>query len=187
MRYTVRLAQRAEVMQLPKIELAAAEQYQPYLDALELTPDLLTDIAPVSFMLRAQRDHRLWVAEVPSEDVKAPPLSQPFTPAIVGFVLTRALTDSFFIVEIDVLPAYGRCGIGTALMQAACEAGTAKGFNTITLTTFRRVPWTIPFYRRLGFNILPPEAWNDELLAITEHEERYGFKREHRVVMQRRL
>ncbi|MEO0541686.1 MAG: GNAT family N-acetyltransferase [Cyanobacteria bacterium P01_A01_bin.105] len=173
MDYTIRLAQRPDVRQLPAIELAAAQQYQPYLAQLELTPELLTEIAPVSFMLRSQTAGRLWVAEVAPDNA----------PKLVGFVLTRPLTHSFFIVEIDVLPDYGRCGIGSALMQIACEAGAAQGLNTITLTTFRHVPWTIPFYQRLGFTIMPPQQWDEELLAIVEHEERYGFKREHRVVM----
>ncbi len=179
MKHAIRLALRPEVAQLPDIEMAAAERYRPYLEQLELMPELLVDLAPLSYMLRAQRANQLWVAE------RLATSEQPA--ALVGFVLTRPLTHSFFIVEIDVLPDYGRCGIGSALMQAAWEAGAAQGFSAVTLTTFRHVPWTIPFYRRLGFTILPPEAWDDELRGIVAHEERYGFKREHRVVMQRRL
>ncbi|MEO1593089.1 MAG: GNAT family N-acetyltransferase [Cyanobacteria bacterium J06632_22] len=178
MDYSIRLAQRAEVPQLPAIELAAAQQYRPYLSQLELTPNHLVDLAPIAFMLKAQRDQRLWVAEVASNAAAS---------TLVGFVLTRELTHSFFIVEIDVLPDHSRCGVGSALMQAACEAGAARGFSTITLTTFRHVPWTIPFYRRLGFTILPPDQWDEELQGIADHEERYGFKREHRVVMVRQL
>jgi len=178
MDYSIRLAQRAEVNQLAAIELAAAQQYQPYLKQLELVPDMLVDIAPVPFMLRAQGDQRLWVAEASPNSASA---------NLVGFILTRTLAQSFFIVEIDVLPEYGRRGIGSALIQAACEAGAARGFMAVTLTTFRYVPWTIPFYRRLGFTILPPDQWDEDLQHIVQHEERYGFKRAHRAVMMRRL
>ena len=186
MHYSIRLAQRADVSQLPAIERAAAQRYIPYLDTLELTTDLLADIATVPYLLRAQTHQRLWVAVLDSDDssleIHNPPQSE--RPDILGFVLTRPLIDSFFIVELDVLPNYGRLGIGTALMKTACEAGAMRGFNCITLTTFRYIPWTIPFYRGLGFEIIPPEDWNSDLTAIVEHEERHGFKRKHRVVMQ---
>ena len=50
-----------------------------------------------------------------------------------------------------LLPEHGRRGIGTALVQAACEEARWAGHRSLTLCTFRDVAWNGPFYRRLGF------------------------------------
>lgn len=173
MQYQIRLASRSEVQKLPSIEQAASTRFNDYLTQLELTPDLMSEIVSVQFLLQAQTEKRLWVAIVEDRPV--------------GFVVSRPLLDSFFIVELDVLPDFGRCGLGSALMQAACAQAQENGFKAVTLTTFRTIPWNIPFYQRLGFTILAPEDLSPELDAIVQHEARYGFKRQYRVVMQRLL
>ena len=44
-------------------------------------------------------------------------------------------------------------GIGRRLI--ACVADRpAKGLASLTLTTFRDVPWNAPFYARLGFEMI---------------------------------
>jgi len=56
--------------------------------------------------------------------------------------------------EICALYLAGRStgrGIGTALVQAACEEARWAGHRSLTLCTFRDVAWNGPFYRRLGF------------------------------------
>jgi hypothetical protein len=55
----------------------------------------------------------------------------------------------------------------------------------VTLTTFRDVPWNMPFYARLGFEIVPPEQVGPALFAIVEGETRRGLDPARRVVMRR--
>jgi GNAT superfamily N-acetyltransferase len=54
-------------------------------------------------------------------------------------------------VELAVIPRWMRQGIGTALLERACEWGRARGYPAITLTTYADVPWNAPWYARRGF------------------------------------
>ncbi|MEO1404389.1 MAG: GNAT family N-acetyltransferase [Cyanobacteria bacterium J06635_1] len=181
MQYLIRLAERSEVTKLPAIEKAAAQPFYAYLSKLELTPDKLDEIVSLPFLLRAQTAGQLWVAIAESQ-------SAGFTEAQpVGFIVGRPLAESFFIVELDVLPSHTRLGIGSALMRTACDYAQAQEFEAVTLTTFRHIPWNIPFYETLGFEVVPKERLSIEMEEIVEHEDRYGFKREHRAVMRAAL
>ncbi|MBE9059452.1 GNAT family N-acetyltransferase [cf. Phormidesmis sp. LEGE 11477] len=171
--YIVRLAKEADLVHIPVIEARAARQFEPYATELEISVDLLSGLTPMTFLKRAQAEKRIWVAAIEAQPV--------------GFIVAKFLLESCFIVELDVLPDYGRRGIGSALIEACCEGARLRNHTQITLTTFRYVPWNIPFYRQCGFEILPPERCSRELKAIVEHEARYGFVQKHRVVMRRLL
>jgi GNAT superfamily N-acetyltransferase len=173
MHFTVRLASASDVTYLPEIERSAAQQFIPYLDWLAIPASLLEGLTTPSFLLKAQADNRLWVGVVAEQPV--------------GFIVAKYLLESCFIVELDVHPEFGHRGIGSALVEACCQGAQAQGFEWVTLTTFRKVPWNIPFYRRLGFEVLPPTAWSAEISAIVRHEARYGFAPEKRAVMCRSI
>ncbi|MEO0868470.1 MAG: GNAT family N-acetyltransferase [Cyanobacteria bacterium J06642_11] len=173
--YGVRLATPADIAHLPAIEQAAAQRYHPYISTLGLILDQLENIVSIDFLNQAQCQNHLWVATLTTTQ-------QP-----IGFVVVERLADSFFIVELDVAPEYGRQGIGSALMNQAIAEARQQCLTTVTLTTFRHVPWTIPFYRRLGFEIVAPSHYTPDIRAIVKHEEQYGFNRRVRVVMQCRI
>jgi GNAT superfamily N-acetyltransferase len=98
----------------------------------------------------------------------------------VGFALVKMLADDLpHLEEIDVHPTHGRRGLGTALVRAVCEWATASGYVMLTLTTFRAVPWNLPFYGRLGFVEIPRETLRPELSA----EAHRGLDPDTRVVM----
>lgn len=173
MNYVIRLAISSDVDYLPAIERAAARLFLPYLERLCLPLELLEGLTTTQFLRRAQADQRLWVASV----IKEP----------IGFVVVKFLLNSCFVIELDVHPSYGRQGIGSALMRACCHGASSRGAKWMILTTFRYVPWNIPFYRQLGFKEWPSEQWPVEIEAIVQHEARYGFLPEKRVVMRRQL
>ena len=168
--YEVRLAQRSDLAVLPEIEKAAAQLFAPYLEWLEISADVLEGLTTPLFLIRAQADSRLWVAAIAQRPV--------------GFIVAKFLPSCCFVVELDVHPDYGRIGIGSALVRACCQGAQHKGFDRVVLTTFRRVPWNIPFYQRLGFEVLPAGQWAPEIEAIVRHEARYGFAPEKRAVME---
>lgn len=174
MDYLIRLAEPSEVKHLPVIERAAAQQYMPYISKLGLTPNQLEDIVSTDFLHQAQQHQHLWVAVL---DKCEPPKP-------LGFVVVDRLVNGFFVVELDVAPDYGRQGIGSALIDQVLHTARDQALATVTLTTFRHVPWTIPFYHRLGFEIVAPADYTPDIRAIVNHEERHGFSRQVRVVMQ---
>lgn len=176
MNYLIRLAKPSDVAYLPAIEKAAAQHYVPYLSKLGLALDTLEDIVSIDFLHQAQHQNHVWVAVI----------SKSLHPIQIGFVIVDRLASGLFVVELDVAPDYGRrgIGIGSALMHQVIEAAYNRKLAMVTLTTFRHVPWTSPFYRRLGFEIVVPEDYTPDIRAIVDHEEHHRFSRQVRVVMQ---
>jgi hypothetical protein len=58
-----------------------------------------------------------------------------------------------------VLPDYGRVGIGTSLVEAACTWAHQGGDRVVTLTTFTDVPVNAPLCRRLALATSAPPIW----------------------------
>lgn len=169
----IRLAEVEDLAVLIEIERAAAKEFLPYVEWLNVASSLLEGLVPLHFLQQAQAEHRLWVATCDRK--------------IIGFIVVKFLIESCFVVEIDVHPDHWRKGIGSALMEACCASAKNHGFSNMTLTTFRKVPWNIPFYQKLGFVVLPAKDWPLEIQAIVRHEARYGFAIEKRAVMARSL
>ena len=94
--------------------------------------------------LCAQRDGHLWVAR----DAFGP----------VGFAhLVVVEADSAHLEELDVHPMYGRQGLGTHLVHEVCDWAERVGYASVTLTTFTDVPFNMPFYALLAFEVVPQE------------------------------
>jgi GNAT superfamily N-acetyltransferase len=55
----------------------------------------------------------------------------------------------------------------------------------VTLTTFRDVPWNMPFYERLGFREIPHDQLSARLRGVVHDETRRGLDPVRRVVMAR--
>jgi GNAT superfamily N-acetyltransferase len=104
----------------------------------------------------------------------------------VGFAHVEVLDAvTAHLKEIDVLPGHGRRGVGTSLVLQVCRWAASAGYPYVTLTTFRDVPWNMPFYQRLGFGVVETHDYTAVLRAIVEDEVRRGLDRSRRVVMKR--
>ena len=165
-RIDIRLATAEDIPSLPAIEEAAGVLFEQ-IPATAALPLLLT---PLEDFEEAARQGLLWVAA-----------AVPDGP--VGFALGERLDGCLHLEELDVLPAYGRQGIGTRLIHALCEGARARGIAAVTLCTFRDVPWNAPFYERLGFRILGEDELTPGLAARVREEELGGLRHELRVVM----
>src|SRR4051812_29586856 len=165
--YRIAAARPADLAQLPSIELAAAR-----LLAGHAPESVLAETTSQEVLERVQRLGQLWVAlddEVP-----------------VGFAHVEILEPgSAHLDEIDVHPDHGRRGLGTRLVRAVCQWAEREGYGSVTLSTFRDVPWNMPFYAQLGFVVIPPQALSPALRFVVEDETRRGLDPNTRVVMQR--
>ncbi|WP_165634800.1 GNAT family N-acetyltransferase [Thermostaphylospora chromogena] len=158
--WTVRWAEPGELAGLAKIETAADE----------LFAEVGITFPPGSTMIEGVRDaSRVLVAGRPP----------------VGFALIGDVDGNVHLEQLAVHPAYGRRGIGGALLTAVVDHATAAGASGVTLTTFEHVPWNAPWYARHGFAVLPPERWGPELAALVAHERELGIESAPRVVMWR--
>jgi len=89
------------------------------------------------------------------------------------------------IAEIDVLPEYGRRGMGAALLEHACAWARAAGYRRMDLGTLADVAWNAPFYARHGF-VAVDKA--DPAFALAHQRDREnGFPDHLRVFMSRML
>ncbi len=104
-----------------------------------------------------------------------------------GYAPKMLAEDLPHLDEIDVHPDHGRRGAGTALVRAVCEWTRRSGYSGITLTTFRGVPWNMPFYSRLGFEDVSHDKHRPELKAVVADETARGLDPRHRVIMRYRV
>ena len=91
----------------------------------------------------------------------------------VGYVRVELVDGQPHIEGLSVRPKQMRHGIGTALVDAACQWAAEQGYHQITLCTFGDVPWNGPFYVRLGFTEIP--APSPALRALRQREAQLGL------------
>ncbi len=167
--YRVVPASSEHVSLLPAIERSAAAVFGDAVPA-----ELLEHVTPEPIFLAAQQDGTLWVA-LGSDDLP------------IGFARVDVTGARVHLAELDVLPAHGRRGVGTALVRAVDDWACSGHFSEITLTTYRDLPWNAPFYARLGFTVVPEPDWDAETHRRFEEEAGLESERVRRVVMRKRL
>jgi len=165
--YEIGVARSHELADLSRIELAAAAMFPPEY----LAPELRERGLPPSFFEDASSEGRLWVART----------VEPLAP--IGFAAVILLDGSAHLHEIDVLPAHGRRGIGRALVLRVAQWARASGFASLTLSTFRQLPWNEPFYASLGFAEIADRDVGPQLRAAMAKEAEQGLDPSRRVAM----
>lgn len=155
----IRLAAGDEAAVLRDVEVASGELFRtvPGLEAIADDEPMWLDSWP-SYV------DRTWVHEVDG--------------AVVGFVMCEPLGGALHIEQLSVHPAFGRRGVGAALVR---HVVAVAGARPVTLTTFRHVPWNMPFYERLGF--VEATAPSVELRARFDEEAAAGLDPVTRVMM----
>ena len=167
--YAIVEARLRDLDAIPRIERAAARLLEGHAPA-----SVLDEVTDGRTLREARSAGRLWVAL--ADDVA------------VGFALVELLSDgSPHLEEIDVHPDHGRRGLGAALVATVCEWAARAGHREITLTTFRDVPWNMPFYRRLGFEEVPGDRLGPALATVVRDEAARGLDSARRTVMRRPL
>jgi ribosomal protein S18 acetylase RimI-like enzyme len=109
-------------------------------------------VSPAWFHRVFQAQGLVWVAE----EAGAP----------VGFATCEAFDDALHLWELAVAHGRQRRGTGRALIAAVVGEARRRSLPAVTLTTFRDIAWNAPYYRRLGFEVLAPEALNPRLAEI---------------------
>ncbi len=168
--YRVRLARDEDLSALPDIEREAAIRFAPY-GLAEPLSNILTSMASLREGLQADR---LWVA---ADGDDRP----------VGFALAGVVGENAHLDELDVRPAHGQRGLGTALVETVCDWARRSGYRAVTLTTLRHIPWNAPWYQRLGFRILREDELTAALSDLLHDEIQHGLPADQRVAMRRDL
>jgi GNAT superfamily N-acetyltransferase len=166
--HAVALASPDDVGPLPEIERLAGLQFKAYPE-LGIPEQLYDDTNSVNTFAAAQRAGRLWVAHADRQPV--------------GFALVIDVDSYAHLDELDVVPRYGRRGIGAALLAAVCAWATDAGYRTVTLRTFRDVPWNAPFYEKRGFRVVESHTLSAGHVALELMERQRGLRTDLSVTM----
>ena len=170
--YTIRKAQPADLELIPEVEREAISLFESRAQELGIPTDRPPEVNSIETLRKAQEANRLWVAA-------------DSTNSVVGFALALDIDDFAHLDELDVLPAHGQKGLGSALLDAVCSWAKSAGFAAVTLSTFRDVPWNGPFYQRRGFQIVKSFELPPGLVRIIEIERAKGLRIDLRAIMRK--
>lgn len=121
---------------------------------------LLSHFSPSDAWIPHLEAGTLWVTEVDG--------------VVVAYLAASPTDTRLHIDEIDVHRSHQGRGIGRRMILETIAWARSRDFLTMSLTTFRAIPWNGPFYASLGFH-----EWIDPPPAITEalaHEAEMGLK-----------
>jgi ribosomal protein S18 acetylase RimI-like enzyme len=88
----------------------------------------------------------------------------------VGFAHVLDIEGHAHLEELAVHLDHQRQGIGAELTRAAMGEARSRGYDRISLCTYRDVPWNGPFYRALGFTEVADLAPYEQRLRATERD-----------------
>ncbi len=166
----VRRVRMDELERLRHIERAAGDMFRD-LEMFEIADD---EPASIELLAPFPAKGRAWGCA--NEDDQ-----------LVAYVLVDEIDGCGHILQVSVIPEYGRRGLGRALLQTAAGWARARHCPALTLTTFTEVPWNGPYYLRCGFRYLSPEETTPGLRTIRSRERAAGLDRWPRACMRRDL
>jgi GNAT superfamily N-acetyltransferase/fermentation-respiration switch protein FrsA (DUF1100 family) len=135
----IRLATDADIPALQAVGIAADRRFL----AVGLPEYADGTTIPTDAAQRAIARGDLWVAE---------------RSGVVGWILLGRVGGECCIGQVSVDPAFGRAGIGTALLRHALAVARRRGEGSVVLFTEANVPWNGPWYEREGFRRIPEDA-----------------------------
>lgn len=168
--YRIVSASRQHLRDIPRLEQAAATVF-PEADLPVSLRNLVTDPA---VLREAQAQGRVWMA-----------LDQ--AGRAVGFALAEVLDGEAFLDEVDVEPPHARRGVGTLLVNTVIAWAQSHGFTTLSLITFRHLPWNARFYEKFGFVPLDRHEMGPAMQQILSEEAEAGIEVANRIGMRRLL
>jgi GNAT superfamily N-acetyltransferase len=162
----IKLAGSEHLSAIPAIELAASAM----LPEADLPVEIRYLVIESKLLQAAQSDARLWVALT---DNRMP----------VGFAMADVVDGDAHLDEMDVMPDFGRQGIGTRLLRTIIDWARSCNYPGVTLITFRHLPWNAPFYKKMGFEAMKPSEIGVELSSLLQEEGEAGIDVHKRVCM----
>ena len=171
--YAIRRAEPADIPLLAAVERQAARLFEGWTAKTGLTAEILANVSSIEELNEATQRGHLWVATCDGE--------------VVGFAQAMVLDGIAHLDEIDVVPAHTGKGVGSRLIETVCRWARTAGYPSVTLSTFRDVPWNRPFYERRGFHVVDERALPPQHVALVATERSRGLRTDLRVVMERPL
>ena len=127
--YIIRKTQSSDIGFLPAIEASASKAFKSILE--------LSWVADSQGMSTEAHKNTLetgysWVAIAPPK-------------TCVGFLTAAIMEGDFYIGEVSVHETHQKKGIGSRLFETAFIEAKSLDLQSVTLTTFKDVPWNAPY------------------------------------------
>ncbi|MBC5815370.1 MAG: GNAT family N-acetyltransferase [Candidatus Eremiobacteraeota bacterium] len=145
----ISVAQNADAHRFPAIERSAGKAFRD-IPALAWIAD--DEVTPASAYIPLIAQKSVWVARIGMRPV--------------GFLSAEQFGDELHLWQLAVESTFQRYGIGTRLLVASRQYCEQNKVNSITLTTFRGVPWNAPFYSNHGFVELAEHQQSRHLRSV---------------------
>jgi len=154
----IRHARAADLRRIADIENSGGALFEEALG--DLTGDVLLSPAPSG-------GERL---DAPGFLLVVGPIGDPF-----GFSHVEIVDGFAHLGQLSVRPERMRQGHGSALVRESMREAWLLGYDRMSLTTYRDLPWNGPFYRSLGFEEeTRPEPFE---IRAREHQIALGLDR----------
>lgn len=155
--FEIRVAVLEDVFSLGRIEKSAATIFDPGIIPIELRDKTL----PLYLLYEGVKNKSLWVAFVPESEQQT----------IVGFALARSVEKFGHLAQIDVHPNFMQRGIGSSLVRRVISWAKEAERDELWLTTFEKIAWNAPFYKKFGFEEAVEKDQPDWIKFIRMKEE----------------
>lgn len=93
----------------------------------------------------------------------------------IGYLIADVVDGASHIEQVSVHPDHAGHRHGRALIEHVARWSIGQGRRSLTLTTFRHVPWNGPYYERCGFRYLDDAELTPGLRAIRAEEAAHGL------------
>jgi len=164
--FSIRLAKASDAQAFHDVEDDAAEllRNSPLLDGIPIPPS------------SSANHHRKVIA-------KGRSLTAVEGETVVGFAASGPVGRELHLHELSVATSHQRRGIGATLLRALKIDARNSGFQAITLSTFRAIPWNAPFYTKHGFTEVINLESHPHLAQSLEEAVELGMPAESRCAM----
>ena len=163
---TIKIASEEDAELLPPIELSSGEAFRQIAHLAWIADDAVQSVERHRDLIRQGSS---WVAHSA-------------THGIAGFLSAERRGRSLHVWQMAVHADWQKQGIGRKLIGAAVRWSFAEDIASLTLTTFRDVPWNEPFYRSCGFRVIDTDV-PVPLQKILDAEAAAGLPRDRRCAM----
>ncbi len=147
---------------------------------IEIRPAALSEFALLPF-IEADADTAFEVLDPAIDTARFPPpgTAKEFSEAFhimvagrppLGFARLEMIDNQAHLAQLAVNVQYARQGIGRSLVLAAKAWAQEAGFHSISLTTFKDVPFNAAFYATCGFVTLAEPQWGRQLADLRRQE-----------------
>jgi ribosomal protein S18 acetylase RimI-like enzyme len=168
---SIRLALEEDIPRLNGIEKSAAQLFRT-VDNLAWIDDYPPlDPATLRSMIAQQN---IWVAVTTDNTA-------------VGFIAVQELDGMLYIAEMDVHEDWQRRGIARMMLTEVERQARERGYEYVSLTTYRDVEFNGRFYAKMGFEEVDVDIAGEGHQRELEEQARCGHDRTKRCAMRKKI